>query len=757
MARLRDVLSRTRVVALPADSPPVGRTAAGELLEELCPGAVIREGPVRPGPGVLLLLPEDPSAAGVRGASFRPGREGGWVLAASRPSFFYAASRVLAEEWAEKDEGVAGEGFRLERPFRAARPVFDLFLAQYYRDARGWDREELVRAAARAGFTHLEVNGLAGEPAEKGEPGEVLHRFYTYCPALDQFAESPLNRGTYPRAYLEANMGRLLENAALAEKYGLTPALLCFEPRSVPESLLAKYPTLRGCRVDHPFRSFRPRFNLTTAHPAVLEHYAALLEAVMERVPGLGLLEIWSNDSGAAFEHTASLYAGRNGGAYLIREWRTHEEIARAAAGNILRFMKTLRDAGRRVNPDFRVVLRVEPFEVERPFLEEGLEEGLELSAPSALGRGWEIPYAHPEYEDVRSVGCTLWHTGFDPAEARAVRALEERGSGFHFLQAAGLFGNLEPLVGIPFPRLLWEKLERMARAEAGKAAFLGGLTPPSLAPFDVNREVLRAFLAGGSPRLEETLGRASRKWAGRDGASLLVDAWLGTDRVLRAFPVPVQLYAMYGFVWYRLWTRPLVPDIEALPEEERAYYEKEMLTTPHNPNRVDLARDVLFVLAGKEGARKAVERMDRGVFPALEEVRRLLGGAPGEEVFRDLGERLEALECWLETQRNVAAWIAGVKGYLEEKDRVAREEARALLRDAVVRERENARRLLDLWEGRSVEFMVVSQGRGNTFLHGEDFGEHLKRKIALMEGREEDEPRIDPEFLWRLPDLESW
>ena len=749
--------SRTKILVVPEGAHPVARTVALEAAREACPGAALREGPPPSGDGVLTILPGDPAAAGgLDRVTFRAGPSGGGILASSRPDLLYSAFRYILEEHHGGGEADLERGVVLEPSFKRQRPLFDLFLAQYYKDAGGWDREELVREAARVGYTHIEVNGLAGAPAEEGVPGEVLHRFYNYCPALDQFVESLLNRGTYPAAYLEANLARLVENAGLARKYGLTPSLLCFEPRSVPESLLAKYPTLRGCRVDHPFRSFKPRYNLTTAHPAVLEHYQALLFGIMERVPDLGCMEIWSNDSGAAFEHTASLYAGRNGGAYLIREWKGNEEIARAAASNILRFMKALRDAGRSVNPEFRVILRIEPFEAERRFIEEGLEEGLDLSAPSFLGEGWDLPYGHPLYEDVRSVGGTLWHTAFDGREGEKARELRARGSRAHVIHAAGLFGNLEPLLGIPFPWLLREKLENMSRAGIEDAAFLGGPEPTSLVPYPVNQEVLRAFQVVREKDLEGVLGRLARRWAGEGDAGRLVEAWRRVDRALRAFPVPVHLYAIYGFTWYRLWTRPLVPDIEAIPEKERAYYEKVMLTTPHNPNRVDLARDVLFELAGREEAWKAVGRMDRELFPLLEEAGSFLEAGPRAPVFRDLLERVRALECWMETQRNTAAWIAGVHGYLED-DGGKREAARRLVREAVIRERKNTERLLRLWEERTVEFMVVSAGEENTFLHGGNFGDHLRKRMSLMEGREDDEPRIDPEFMWRLPDLNVW
>ncbi|MBM3298245.1 MAG: hypothetical protein FJY83_11700, partial [Candidatus Aminicenantes bacterium] len=155
--------------------------------------------------------------------------------------------------------------------------MFDLFLNQYARVARPFDKERLLREYARLGFTHVEVNSLAAPfPYEQGRqvPGEFYPDFYTYAPALDQFVSSRLNRGLYPGEYLSANLDRLKSHARLASKYGLRPGLVCFEPRSVPEEFFQKYPTLRGPRVDHPFRSFRPRFSLTLAHPLARRHYA---------------------------------------------------------------------------------------------------------------------------------------------------------------------------------------------------------------------------------------------------------------------------------------------------------------------------------------------------------------------------------------------------------------------------------------------------------------------------------------------------
>jgi hypothetical protein len=250
--------------------------------------------------------------------------------------------------------------------------------------------------AGALGFSHAEVNGLAFPvPLESGPKGEVYYRFYTYGPALDQFVASRLNKGIYPDDYLQANLNNLKTNAELAERYGLTPGLVCFEPRSVPEKLLQRYPMLRGARVDHPIRSFQPRYNLSIGHPVVREHYDEMMENLMKAVPALEYISVWSNDSGAGFEYTSSLYVGRNGGGYVIREWKGDKEIAEAAANNLVRFMHVLRDAGRKVNPKFRTLVRFEPFTAEQDYIWKQLEDGIDVEVSSSdqrLGIVLNIP-----------------------------------------------------------------------------------------------------------------------------------------------------------------------------------------------------------------------------------------------------------------------------------------------------------------------------------------------------------------------------
>ena len=63
-----------------------------------------------------------------------------------------------------------------------------------------------------------------------------------------------------------------------------------------------------------------------------------------------------------------------------------------------------------------------------------------------------------------------------------------------------------------------------------------------------------------------------------------------------------------------------------------------------------------------------------------------------------------------------------------------------------------NTRRLLRLWEDSDVQFMPVSRTGESLHIYGRNFGDLLQKKIALMEQHKMDTPRVDPEYMWRMP-----
>jgi hypothetical protein len=763
--KVREALSRITCIQTPGHAPLVVQAAAGAIaegtgasivevdsLDPAAPAGVFQiAGPVRSSPRGGLAAPRID-------LQLRPDGSGRLLSAGGR--LLYAAARYLVDVLVDRELGMVEQGVAMTPSFAWNRSCYDLFLTQEGRIQHGLDVEAYVRQLAAWGYTHVEVNALAYPMGlETGPKGETYPMFYTYCPALDQFVYSSLNKGLYPFYYLSANLAVLKRNAALARKYGLVPGLLSFEPRSVPEEFFARYPMLRGPRVDHPFRSFRPRYTMTLAHPRVREHYAELMTALMREVPDLGFLSVWSNDSGSGFEHTRSLYVGRNGGAYMIREWKDDAEIAKTAGTHAVRFFSLLRDAARTVNPDFRVITRLESFYGEHDTVWAGLGSGVDVETTSLVARGWEMPYRHPRYPDSSAInGGSVYQLDFAARERELGSELRARDAAAHHYFSAGPHQMFAPLIGVPYPRLTWRRLKLLHDNGVTTIANIGGTCPPALVPFNVNHEILRRFQFDAAMDIDEALESIAVGWAGPEFRPLLQKAWALAEEAILAFPNTTTLYATIGFTWYRLWARPLVPNIEAIPPGERAYYEDFMCTTPHNPNNVDLSRDVLFALLTPEKSAQDLERIDAHVWRPLNHAIDLLASTEADaaaqlgsdNVIRDQWVRLRALRCWIMTHRNVSAWVAGVHGWMGAQTGADRARWRTVLDRMIAKEVANSRDLMDLAD-LGIEFMATTDLGESPLMHGRNLKPLLARRIALMERHAKDDPFIDPGYMERM------
>jgi hypothetical protein len=678
---------------------------------------------------------------------------GSGCLLASHAFYLHGFVQYLLSDLLDEDIRPFLDGRIFEPAFKTHRVAYDYFLTQEGRITRGLDRETYLRELARNGFTHVEVNGL-GSPMgiETGPKGEVYPMFYTYCPALDQFVYSKLNKGIYPYYYLSANLNYLKENARLARKYGLVPGMLSFEPRAVPEEFFNKYPMLRGARVDHPFRSFRPRYNMTITHPLVLDHYAEMVEKLLKEVPDLGFLDIWTNDSGAGFEHTKSLYVGRNGGAYLVREWKDDAEIARLAGDNALRFFQVLKDAGTALNPDFRVITRMESFYGEHDIIIEGLKGNLDIETASLIQRGWDMPYSHPLYPDRKDInaGC-VFQQEFDERETPIFKGIQDTGSQVSFYFAYGPQTMFAPLMGIPYPKLTRKRLETLQNGGVDYLAHMGGTFPPEKVPFNINHEVLRNFQFNPGRRVEEVLESYSRRHAGDEDAALLLKAWEVAESGILAYPNVSSLYSTIGFTWYRLWVRPFVPDIERIPQLERDYYEDFMCTIPHNPNNIDLSKDVLFTLTTPERSREDASRIDRNVLPRLDEAIRMLDARKdAAPILLDQLVRLKALRCWITTQRNIAVWVDGVYGFMGAGDPARKVRFKSAVQDMMRDEIANSKEIIRLFKY-GIEFIALTDQGETPLMYGVNLPELIEKRIALMEKHIDDDPYIDGNYIERM------
>jgi hypothetical protein len=718
---LRTILANTRLLLRREHGPEVESVAAAYWCRTL--GLAL---PVRDHPGHddevrgVLTFDAGVDHDGEPLLHFRMDKDGSGTVRSSHPQFLMFLTGTILRNIDRWSAVACAAGITILPPFHWIRNLSDLLVGSQ-RTALGFAPDTYMEQIALQGFTHVAVNVLGVSlPFESGPPGDVYATFYDYSPDIDQFVDSSLIRGYYPAEYLAANLNALKRNVARARRNGLVPGLHINSPRSMPEAFWARNGYLRGARIDHPRESFRPRYTLAMAHPVVQEHYRELLRNLLREVPEIGFIHIWTNDSGAGFEFVSSLYAGRNGGPYLLREWKSHEEIARVAAANVLTYYHLLLEESRCVNPCVRVICDLAPFYDERQYIVPGLGGGLDAGA----------------FGSFEAQGATVTREVLDACGAWDHEKVD--------------LSHLH-LPGLPFPGLVHERLTDLKHRKA--TAILGATSDRGHAPFDVNGEVLAAVQADPSAVLADILRDAAVRMGAREHADALVAIWMLADRAVRAFPADIPM-ATFAFAWFRLWVRPFVPDIDAIPEADRAYYERFLLATFNNPARVDLNVDMLWTFMSVEQAAERRDRMDNAVFPSLDEaIRRAraihaTGGAP--EVFGDLLERLELAIAFFLTMRNTMAWTASVYGYRRAASADDRARCRRECVAMVDAELRNARALLKLWESSGRRLFPVSSIGESLHIYGENFGELLQKKIALMERHREDEPRIDERYMWK-------
>ena len=184
------------------------------------------------------------------------------------------------------------------------------------------------------------------------------------------------------------------------------------------------------------------------------------------------------------------------------------------------------------------------------------------------------------------------------------------------------------------------------------------------------------------------------------------------------------------------------------------------MCSPVHNPNRIDLAKDVLFDLVDKDYARIVFERIDEHVWDFIDEAEAVFQKGSNKKAEHKQADRLyldflfrtRALRCLFRTLRNTAVWIYLIHSYMDSLSRSERQENLQFLREMIDSEIANTRDLLKLWDESPVEWMVVSGKGENPFIYGKNFPGLLRKKISLMEKHKDNEPFVDPLYLYRIP-----
>ena len=182
-----------------------------------------------------------------------------------------------------------------------------------------------------------------------------------------------------------------------------------------------------------------------------------------------------------------------------------------------------------------------------------------------------------------------------------------------------------------------------------------------------------------------------------------------------------------------------------------------------------DLGRDVLFQLVDEQSGKYMMDAINDKVLPVLEVAKQMiedvlqpqlqavpqhasvLQEANQQTVFSDLLCRVQAAKCWIVTQRNLCSWVYNVYGFLGTTNDEEKRTFSNQLQKMIDSDLKNTKALLDLWRSGLSEFMLISEAGETPYIYGENFGEHLERKITLTEAYRNHEPYIDRDIIWRI------
>lgn len=648
----------------------------------------------------------------------------GWVVTGSSPLAIARAALEVADRvrWGDAPPE---EPLLRPRAFRSLAVEFDDWSAGFTRLADGFDMQRHVADAVRVGVETLEVNLLADavpvQVRERRVHEDMYQWWSVYCAALDMFVASDLNRGTYRRDLLDRNLARLRETADLARYWGLTPTFVAFEPRAWPERLFDQHPDLRGARVDCSDYSAEPEYAPDPNHPLVIEHYRQMMSRLMEHVPDLGLITVWSQDSCAGFPWAQRLYAGPNGPRGARR--RPVEE-------GVVNLMTALRDAGREVNPELEVTICASWF---TPDEQEAICEALPEDIGVSLTVGGDRQRPRRGHRD--------W------APVRRIRAHDIEPQ-VQLEELANPWKPLGPMLGFPFPYLAGDQLEdALQRGKVRDLILRGGPQTEVFVPRFINNEVIRAFAARGSALdVEELVERRAEQWT-RDGdeARALLSAWRLCDRVVREYQVLAWTVTLVSgrTLWRRL-VKPLVPNQALLEYEDYGWYRQfEFTVGKTDPAWIDHFFKGWRRMVRDDEAHGALSRYDDALLRRVREAVETLD-ACGELSLtaRDVRDRARCMRHALRTERNLLEVQEAIHACLaDDREYPARSPHAERMHAAIEDELANAEGFAELLRESPSTLLPATSCVETTYMLRAPVSYLLELKVAAMRRHTDDGP----------------
>lgn len=498
--------------------------------------------------------------------------------------------------------------------------------AQYYRNL-----EAHVDRLRRCGVTHVMVNQALVNIPRAMYPDNPCFEFCSYGHSLDKYVTSTYNEGIFFEDLLAENRRLLLHNGAMARKYGFRCAMRCVEPTFMIEPFFQRHPALRGPRVDNPACSTAPVYALCPLLDEVQDHYRQMIRKMLALVPELDEMHIFTNDSGGGVCYSSHLYAGANGPVHCRKT---------STAKQAQVFCRVIAEAGREINPSFRVVMTSGLSPQEKKEFVDGLPTCVASSVYGAFawGGGLEDRWAN------QAVGPAIYGNADERRKAREwqfgdyrarVRQLTKRNLEVYANYGPGYYAGDDPRP--------YETHEIVCQLlQWGVANIIGGASGTT--PYSANTAVFRDAVENGVRPTETVVTELAQRWVGDRLAPALCEAWRLNDHVARELPIPNAGHLLQ--VWTLVRRLPIVPDEQKLKEQDLAYFAREMATYDQKMKEQD--GGVWRILNyGSELTQAYLRQYETVIFPALEKAIAILDGMLGQAGLTD-----EQRDC-ITVQRN--------------------------------------------------------------------------------------------------------
>jgi hypothetical protein len=423
-----------------------------------------------------------------------------------------------------------------------------------------WQKVEAQAAQfRRSGATHVMVNQAIVSIPWAMDPENSYLRFTTFGHSPDKFVSSTWNAGIYHEPLLEKNRELLLQQAKLAKKFGFRCAIRCVEMTLMPESFFRRHPSLRGPRVDNPICSTTPMYALCTMLPEVQDHYKQMIRKMLQMVPEIDEMHIFTNDSGAGFCYSSHLYAGSNGPVHC-------KDIPSAKQAQT--FCRVIAEAGREINPEFRVVMTSGLGISEKAAFIDGAPQGVASDIYGAFA--W-MGGLEDRWQNM-AVGPAIYN---NPVERKKARdwALADYRARIEPIRRNGspVYANYTPEYYAGDDARPYETHGIMRELlSLGVEAIIGGA--PGWTPYSVNSAMVMRAIEKGDEPTDKAVEAVAKAWVGSELAPKLCEAWRMCDHAGREWPMSAGSGHSF-YIQPLLIHMPIVPDETLLDTSDLDYF----------------------------------------------------------------------------------------------------------------------------------------------------------------------------------------